>query len=63
MGKNPGLTGEHLPDMLGRRLFPAFNLLWIGFNPADEVNPDFFNPPAADKGLIPRPLGRLEFSD
>jgi hypothetical protein len=23
----------------------------------------YFNPPAADEGLIPRPLGRLRFSD
>jgi hypothetical protein len=28
---------------------------WVGFGT--------FNPPAADKGLIPRPLGRLKITD
>jgi len=29
----------------------------------DEFRLERFNPPAADEGLIPRPLGRLKFSD
>jgi len=36
--------------------FGIFSISDFGFGIAD------FNPPTADEGLIPRPLGRLKFS-